>query len=89
MQEEHEEVKWYKQEKDKNRKLDTREKITNEQREGIIRCDSPSPRPVKQITTKEASKWSPKLFTSSKVRLFHSPHRHHIKHNKTKFQMFD
>ena len=37
MQKERKVVKWYKQEKEKNEKLNTREKRTYEQREGITR----------------------------------------------------
>jgi len=40
--------------KEKNRKVVTRVKRTNEQRKGITRCESPSPRKIKQKTTKRS-----------------------------------
>ena len=38
---------------------------------------------------KEADNWSSELSISSKVLLFRSLQRHHIKHNGAKFQMVD
>ena len=38
---------------------------------------------------KKASSWPPDLSMSSKVRRLCSFHIHHIKHNKTKFQILD
>ena len=41
-------------EESKNRKLITKMKRTNEQRNGDTRCESPSPRPIKLVTTERS-----------------------------------
>ena len=45
-------VKKYKKRKEKNKKLITKKKRANEQRDGVTRCESPSPKTIKPITTK-------------------------------------
>ena len=55
-------------EKEWRRKLITKKKRTKEQRERITRCESPSPKPVKNRTTK----WSKQLVIGS-VQVLKSP----------------
>lgn len=52
MHEKHKVVKKYKKRKEKNIKLTTKKKRANEQRDGVTRCESPSPKTIKPITTK-------------------------------------
>ena len=54
MQEKHKVVKKYKTKKKKNRQIITKRKGANEQRNRVTRCESPSPRTIKPITTKRS-----------------------------------
>ena len=56
MQEKHKAIKKYKtkKKKKKNRQIITKKKRANEQRDRVTRCESPSPRTIKPITTKRS-----------------------------------
>ena len=47
-------VKKYKTRKEKNRRLTTKKKRANKQRDGVTRCAYPSLRTIKPITTKRS-----------------------------------
>ena len=73
-----------KKDKSKEKNLNTREKRSNEQREGVTGHAQDQ---LKREPLKEASRWSSELSTSSDVRLLRSLRIHYIKHNGTNFQM--
>ena len=77
-------------EESKNKKLITKTKRTNEQRNGDTSCESPSPRPIKLVTTERSEQLvSQTIHILKCTSILFPPYVHHIKHNGTKFQISD
>ena len=72
---------------EKTKKILITKERTKEHWERIIRGESPSHRPVKKGATKRSKQLVVELSMFSNICQFHSLQIHHIKHNRTKFQM--
>ena len=66
-----------------------REKRTNKKREESLDVSPHAQDQSNKEPLKEANSWSSELSTPSNIRLLHSLYKQHIKHNETKFQMFE
>ena len=89
MQEKHKVVKKYKtKKKKKNRQIITEKKRANEQRDRVTRCESPSPRTIKPITTKRSKQLIFRTIHILKRTTIMFPQYALQRHNGTKFQMF-